>query len=272
MSTPHVSGVAALLWSRHQSATAIQIRDAMYTTALSLGSGIFYGNGLVQAQAAMASLDGPGGPVPGPQTPAPTPSPTPSPPGTGSALSYVRECTPFAPCGLCEGDCDNDSGCALGLKCFFRNDFTPVPGCRGSGTNALDYCHVPELTFTGQCSPSRPCGLCEGDCNSDNDCEAGLRCGFRSGTQSILGCQGTGISGYDYCYWPSTPFTTVSAAGEDEGDGCADGVGSFHVNNRLGERDCAWLAGQSTRVSSFCTEGHPAYQECKATCGSCTSE
>jgi len=35
------------------------------------------------------------------------------------------------PCGLCEGDCDNDDGCSGDLKCFQRDGNEPVPGCSG---------------------------------------------------------------------------------------------------------------------------------------------
>jgi subtilisin family serine protease len=56
MATPHVSGVAALLWSAHPDWTNIQIREAMDMTALDLGEpgqDIAYGFGLVQAYDAL---------------------------------------------------------------------------------------------------------------------------------------------------------------------------------------------------------------------------
>ena len=43
--------------------------------------------------------------------------------------------------GLCQGDCDKDSDCARGLKCFQRSGKTNVPGCSGTGTKDwVDYC------------------------------------------------------------------------------------------------------------------------------------
>jgi subtilisin family serine protease len=60
MATPHVSGVAALLWSAYPSLSNLQIRDAMTTTALDLGEpgrDIAYGFGLVQAWDALQYLD-----------------------------------------------------------------------------------------------------------------------------------------------------------------------------------------------------------------------
>ena len=45
------------------------------------------------------------------------------------------------PLGLCEGDCDNDSECQLGYKCFQRSSFEPVPGCLGEDSSIKDYCY-----------------------------------------------------------------------------------------------------------------------------------
>jgi serine protease len=55
MATPHVSGVAALVWSRHPSCTAAEIRAALAASAEDLGAAgrdNAYGFGLVQAVAA----------------------------------------------------------------------------------------------------------------------------------------------------------------------------------------------------------------------------
>jgi serine protease len=71
MATPHVSGVAALLWSAYPEMTNSQIRAAMTMTALDLGEpgrDIAFGYGLVQAYDALQYLlnlkpgQGPSGP------------------------------------------------------------------------------------------------------------------------------------------------------------------------------------------------------------------
>ncbi|MBE0687463.1 MAG: S8 family serine peptidase [Anaerolineaceae bacterium] len=68
MATPHVSGVAALIWSANPTWTNTQIRDALIKTAEDLGvagKDNSYGYGLVQAKAALDYLGG-GTPPPPP--------------------------------------------------------------------------------------------------------------------------------------------------------------------------------------------------------------
>jgi PKD repeat protein len=63
MATPHVSGVAALVWSQNTAWTNAQIRDALTATATDLGTAgrdDLYGYGLAQAQAAIDYLSGTG--------------------------------------------------------------------------------------------------------------------------------------------------------------------------------------------------------------------
>ncbi|MDQ3286955.1 MAG: S8 family serine peptidase [Pseudomonadota bacterium] len=71
MATPHVSGAAAVIWSADPTATNTQVRDAIYSTALDLGSAgrdNSYGNGLVQTfDATEALLGGGGGTDPDPE-------------------------------------------------------------------------------------------------------------------------------------------------------------------------------------------------------------
>jgi subtilisin family serine protease len=61
MATPHVSGVAALIWSANVNWTNVEIRDAMNDTAKDLGAAgrdNAFGYGLVQAAAALTYLGG----------------------------------------------------------------------------------------------------------------------------------------------------------------------------------------------------------------------
>lgn len=123
---------------------------------------------------------------------------------------------PPTPLGECEGDCDDDSDCGLGLHCYQRNTaFQDVPGCLGGKQDATltDYCAFkplpgdktavpsdapvssPTASPTAQAtrgpinsfpdlknltnfgwSPETLLGECEGDCDDDSDCEEGLIC------------------------------------------------------------------------------------------------
>jgi subtilisin family serine protease len=59
MATPHVSGVAALVWGEKSSCTNAQVRSALTGSAQDLGAAgrdVYFGYGLVQAQAAIANL------------------------------------------------------------------------------------------------------------------------------------------------------------------------------------------------------------------------
>lgn len=65
MATPHVAAVAAMVWSAVPLATNVQVRNALTSSALDLGTpgrDVYYGYGLVQARAAYDLLKG-GGPV-----------------------------------------------------------------------------------------------------------------------------------------------------------------------------------------------------------------
>ena len=60
MATPHVAGVAALVWSRHPACDSATIRKSLNVTARDLGvpgRDPQYGLGMVRAKAANAWLD-----------------------------------------------------------------------------------------------------------------------------------------------------------------------------------------------------------------------
>ena len=58
-----------------------------------------------------------------------------------------------------------------------------------------------ELVTLGK-NPSVTMELCEGDCDSDDQCADGLSCYFRNNYHIIPGCGGGGKEDYDYCYDP----------------------------------------------------------------------
>ena len=64
----------------------------------------------------------------------------------------------------------------------------------------------PRIQKIGQCSPSKKCNVCEGDCDSDNDCKGDFVCFKRrkNGFKKVPGCRGgkSDKSGTDYCVDP----------------------------------------------------------------------
>ena len=64
MATPHASAVAALVWSADPTATNVEIRNVLTSTAEDLGAAgrdVYFGFGLVQAKDAIVALTGGGG-------------------------------------------------------------------------------------------------------------------------------------------------------------------------------------------------------------------
>merc|ERR1711981_1101530 len=102
----------------------------------------------------------------------------------------------------CQGDCDGDANCAAGLKCFQRNGRTQVPGCKAGGTgdtNNWDYCAKPfpkgSTTLVDLGVSAHLLGKlnqCQGDCDGDANCAAGLKCFQRNGRTAVPGCKAGG--------------------------------------------------------------------------------
>jgi len=115
----------------------------------------------------------------------------------------------------CIGECDSDDQCAPGLKCFQRSGIGPIPGCSGAGEWGWDYCYNPagSIVLSGHNNNyATNLAACTHECDNDGQCAAGLRCFQRDGQETIPGCTGNGVSGWDYCFdpeWePSIPSDT----------------------------------------------------------------
>eukprot|EP00980_Cylindrotheca_fusiformis_P000757 scaffold175_cov153-Cylindrotheca_fusiformis.AAC.9 len=109
------------------------------------------------------------------------------------------------PLGFCVGDCDSDHDCKPGLYCFQRDEYESVPGCTGGNKDGsrVDYCIPPSNAprHPLRYSTHFPLERCEGDCDSDHDCESGLICYQRGAYESVPGCLGGSSDGSrtDYC-------------------------------------------------------------------------
>lgn len=119
------------------------------------------------------------------------------------ALSFKGDGLPPNSYARCEGDCDTDDDCiGDGLVCYQRSSYEPVPSCDGTGLEGMDYCVArPQnyLTFIGDSLGQGAYGLCEGDCDADDDCAGEFICQQRDDWEEVWGCVGYGTYSYDYC-------------------------------------------------------------------------
>jgi hypothetical protein len=82
-----------------------------------------------------------------------------------------------------------------------------------------------EINYIGECgSESYKCGLCEGDCDSDSDCEGDLVCISREGHDAVPGCTGEGnasdMFGKDICVPQGPPVEFINSLTYNE-SGCS---------------------------------------------------
>lgn len=137
--------------------------------------------------------------------------------------------------------------------------------------------YLQSLTFAGDNgSPSSvfPLGMCEGDCDSDADCENGLYCFQRSGTEAVPGCGGDtrAHSGKDFCTTrsssgggggsslvtkgdngsPSSAFPLGKCQGDCDRD--SDCAGNLVCFQRSGTQSVPGCSGSGKRGTDYCVE------------------
>ena len=116
-------------------------------------------------------------------------------------------CTKDNKCGVMEGDCDYDIDCEKGLKCGVDNCVLDPIGLWSLGT---DCCYDPANSVCEGgddcCNNEYPCGVGEGDCDYDSDCEEGLKCGTNNCKKCLGENLGVDCSKFqpddDCCYKP----------------------------------------------------------------------
>jgi hypothetical protein len=164
--------------------------------------------------------------------------------------------------GLCEGNCGKDSDCSGELICFQRIGFTSIPGCLGQGIEDYGYCIEPNMELRGtESNPSYELGICEGDCDNDSHCSGELVCFHRTGVEQVPGCNGLGLSNYDYCIeqnmelrgTESSPSHTLGLCeGDCDNDSdCADGLVCFQ---RSGLVEVPGCNGFGISDNDYCIE------------------
>ena len=91
----------------------------------------------------------------------------------------------FCKCNTCsenQGDCDAHDECQDGLACGSNN----CPASLGFDSE-VDCCYQPTLGDEDFCASGIPCDEDEGDCDSNNECNANLVCDIRNSCPAHLG-------------------------------------------------------------------------------------
>ena len=91
-------------------------------------------------------------------------------------------CTSQNPCGIDEGDCDTHDECQDGHFCGSNNcpDFVNFH-------SEFDCCYVPAVGDEHFCTIDNPCGIDEGDCDSNDECQTNLFCDTVNSCPAHLG-------------------------------------------------------------------------------------
>jgi subtilisin family serine protease len=138
MATPGVAGVAALVWSNHQSCTGSEIREVLKATAFDAGDpghDVYYGNGIVKAKDASDYItangcDGTGGPAE----------------NVLPVASFTNSCTDLA-CSF-DGTGSSDSDGTVTTYAWTFGDGNSSSSSAPSHTYAADGTYSVQLTVT----------------------------------------------------------------------------------------------------------------------------
>lgn len=123
----------------------------------------------------------------------------------------------------------------------------------------------PELNFVRECTSEEPCNACEGDCDLDDHCAAGLVCyrRMRGSVELVPGCTGVGIPGMDFCYNSSTssndPLVDTTLETIDSSSNNATGSSS-NLTLQMGDENVA-----SAAAASFTYDRNPDENSVPAT-------
>ena len=118
------------------------------------------------------------------------------------------------------------------------------------------------------CTPKKKCTTCQGDCDSDADCQSGLKC-FQRNTATVL-VPGCGKGGHgdqaqtDYCYHPGALVTkgingctTSNKCSKCQGDcdsdaDCRTGLKCYQRNDKRKITGCFAGGNGDVKGWDFC--------------------
>ena len=157
--------------------------------------------------------------------------------------------------------------------CFHSKVGSTIPGCIGTATSTSDdYCfqkppnYLYRMGNDGAPAENFPLQLCEGDCDTDAECEGDLKCFIFDAPEEVPGCVGTRGSWEDYCWerpanylwttgnnWvPAEAFPLGECEGDcDKDEDCADGLKCFDRTYGEDVLGCVGLARSDTTDYCF---------------------
>jgi len=186
-------------------------------------------------------------------------------------------CSSTCRCGAGGGDCDSDAQCATGLKCGTDNglrfgmpdgyDVCVPASCTdgvkdgtetgidcGGACGACIACTAPNGT-PETCSTLCPCTSSGGDCDSDAQCAAGLKCGTDNGPRFAM------PAGFDVCVAShctngvkDADELSVDYGGADCGADEPPPVTTFSEPASCGGPSGCWVTLSCTDVGSGCAQ------------------
>lgn len=146
-------------------------------------------------------------------------------------------CSATCPCESGQGDCDDDSECEAGLRCY--GDAGHVFGLEEED-DVCAACLPPEgMGTTDYCNEDCTCSEGEGDCDADSDCDSGLHCflnvgadfGLDPDTDVCAACRPASQNGHVNFCSPDCPCShgegdCDTSADCDSGLTCVNNVGA----------------------------------------------
>ena len=162
-------------------------------------------------------------------------------------------CTSGNPCGTDQGDCDTHDDCWDGLFCGSNN-------CQDSlGFHSeFDCCYAPNIGDEYFCTTEIPCREDEGHCDSHDECQGNLICGYDNCPTSLGFDPET-----DCCYDNSQSVigdenfcTTANPCSQHEGD--CDSNDECQIGLSCGTNNCPISLGFGSSIDCC----YPCYSSC----------
>ena len=129
-------------------------------------------------------------------------------------------CTSENPCGTDQGDCDTHDECQIGLACGSNNCPVSAPF-----NSYMDCCFDATNGEEGFCTTLNPCGIDEGNCYADDECQGDSTCDQNNDCPASLGFN----SGIKCCIPPCS--------------GSPAYVGDVYCDDNNNNEECQWDGG-----------------------------